>query len=206
MLWAWIFDQRSGATRGASGWSGELALPRELTLGDDSRLRLRPLEELKRLRHSEHSLKHLALPADSEVVLHAIKGNVIELELTVDLQGAKQVGVNVCRSPDREEETRIVFDVVEQRLKIDTGKSSLAEGTKTVESAPYALAPGAPLSLRVFVDRSVVEVFTADGRQALLRRVYPVRVDSVGVSAFAAGGAAQVREARAWQMAPCNPY
>ncbi len=206
VMWAWIFDQRSGEARLASGWSGELALPRELTLGDDSRLRVRPLDELKRLRYNEQSFKNLALPADKEVVLHALKGNAIELELTIEPQDAKQFGVKVCRSPDREEETLVIYDVAEQTLKIDTGKSSLAEGTKAVESAPYALKPGEPLALRVFVDKSIVEVFTADGRQALVRRVYPVRVDSVGVSAFANGGAARVREGQAWQMAPSNPY
>jgi len=114
--------------------------------------------------------------------------------------------VKVCRSPDREEETLIVYDAVEQRLKIDTTKSSLAEGQKTVESAPLAHKSGEPLALRVFVDKSVVEVFTGDRRQALVRRVYPVRVDSVEVSVFANGGTANVREVKAWQMAPSNPY
>ncbi len=126
--------------------------------------------------------------------------------MTFDTGAAKQVGIKVCRSPDREEETLIVYDAGERKLKIDTGKSSLAEGQKTVESAPYALTSGEPLSLRVFVDRSVVEVFAADGRQALVRRIYPVRVDSTGVSVFANGGPARVRELCCWQMAPSNPY
>jgi sucrose-6-phosphate hydrolase SacC (GH32 family) len=55
------------------------------------------------------------------------------------------------------------------------------------------------------VDRSVVEVFAND-RQAALRRIYPQRPDSVGVSVFANGGAAKVRQVKAWQMAPSNPY
>ncbi len=206
VLWAWIFDQRSGETRLASGWSGELALPRELTLGDDSRLRMRPVEELKRLRYNEQALRDVVIPADKDVVLEKVAGNTIELDITIELGEAKQAGVKVCRSPDREEETLIVYDAAEQRLKIDTTKSSLAEGQKTVESAPLALKPGEPLALRVFVDRSVVEVFAQDGRQAVVRRIYPVRGDSVGVSVFANGGAANVREVKVWQMAPSNPY
>jgi sucrose-6-phosphate hydrolase SacC (GH32 family) len=206
VLWAWIFDQRSAETRAASGWSGELALPRELALGDDGLLRFRPLEELKRLRYSEQAIGKLALPADQEVELPAFKGNAIELETTFEPGGARQVGVKVCRSPDREEETLVYYDAAEQKLKIDTGRSSLAEGPKSVEAAPYALKAGEPLALRVFVDKSVVEVFTGDGRQALVRRMYPVRADSVGVSAFATGGAATLRAARAWQMAPSNMY
>ena len=206
VLWAWIFDQRSVETKRASGWSGELALPRELTLGEDGLLRFRPLEELKRLRHSEQKVRDLAVGADQEVVLDRIAGKALELEVTFEPGGAKQVGVKVCRSPDREEETLVYYDAAEQKLKIDTGKASLAEGPKSVEAAPYVLKPGEPLALRVFVDQSVVEVFTADGRQALLRRIYPVRVDSVGVSVFAAGGSARLRGASAWRIAPSNPY
>ncbi|MCP4640835.1 MAG: hypothetical protein GY851_10395, partial [bacterium] len=38
IMWAWIFDQRDGATRDASGWSGTMSLPRVLWLGEDKTL------------------------------------------------------------------------------------------------------------------------------------------------------------------------
>lgn len=205
ILWAWIFDQRSHGLRTASGWSGEMALPRELALGDDHRLRMRPIEELKRLRYNEQTQQNIAVAADKEVVLPKIAGNTIELEVQIEVQDAKQVGLKVCRSPDREEETSVVYDTADQHLKIDTTKSSLAEGTKKVEAGPFALKSGELLTLRVFVDRSVVEVFAND-RQAVLRRIYPVRPDSLGISVFATGGAAQVRQVKAWQLAPSNAY
>jgi sucrose-6-phosphate hydrolase SacC (GH32 family) len=205
ILWGWIFDQRSGETKRASGWSGELSLPRVLTLGDDNRLRYQPIEELKRLRYNQQTQQNIAIAADKEVVLDKIAGNTIELELQIEPQDAKQVGVKVCRSPDREEETLVFYDATEKTLKLDTNKSSLAEGPKKIEAAPFALKPGELLTLRVFVDRSVVEVFAND-RQAALRRIYPQRPDSVGVSVFANGGAAKVRQVKAWQMAPSNPY
>ena len=206
VLWAWIFDQRSEETRRASGWSGELALPRELTLGDDNRLRMLPAEELKRLRYNERSVREIAVPADKEVVLENVSGNALELDVTIEPGDAKQFGLRVCRSPDREEETLVFYDAAEQKLKIDTGKSGLAEGPKTVESAPLALKPGEPLSLRVFVDKSVVEVFAHDGRQAVVRRIYPARVDSVGVSLFANGGSMRATRVTAWDMMASNPY
>ena len=59
--------------------------------------------------------------------------------------------------------------------------------------------------LRVFVDKSVVEVF-ANGRQAVMRRIYPSRKDSVGVALFSMGGAASVPTLEAWDMMPSNPY
>jgi beta-fructofuranosidase len=57
----------------------------------------------------------------------------------------------------------------------------------------------------VFVDRSVVEAFAND-RQAAMRRIYPTRADSVGVSLFSQGGAAKVRRVTAWEMSPSNPF
>ena len=56
-----------------------------------------------------------------------------------------------------------------------------------------------PLKLRVFVDRSVVEVF-AGGRQYAALRVYPGREDSVGVSLRAQGQEATLKSLDAWQM------
>lgn len=205
ILWNWIFDQRSGKTRQESGWSGEMSLPRELTLGEDNRLRIRPVRELERLRYNAQTLKDIPIPADKEVTLDKIKGNTVELEFRIDPQDAKQVGIKVCRSPGGEEETPVFYDAVGQQLKIDTTKSSLGEGPKKVESGPLALKPGERLILRIFVDRSVVEAFAND-RQAVMRRIYPSRPDSLTVSVFARGGTAKVEQVDAWQMAPSNPY
>jgi len=205
ILWSWIFDKRSGATKTASGWSGEMALPRELSLGEDNRLRISPIKELQCLRYNEQALNDIDVASGKEVVLDKITGNTIELEIQIDPQNAKQVGIKVCRSPGGEEETPVFYDVAEQMLKIDTTKSSRGEGPKQVEAGPFALKSGELLTLRVFVDRSVVEAFAND-RQAVLRRIYPSRPDSLTVSVFANGGAAKVKQVKAWQMAPSNPY
>ena len=55
------------------------------------------------------------------------------------------------------------------------------------------------LKLRVFIDRSVVEVF-ANERQYLAMRVYPGRKDSLGVSLLARGQDAVMKRLNVWQM------
>jgi beta-fructofuranosidase len=55
------------------------------------------------------------------------------------------------------------------------------------------------------VDKSVVEVF-ANGRQGVMRRVYPSREDSTGVRLFSVGGPATVTTLEAWDIMPSNPY
>ena len=56
-----------------------------------------------------------------------------------------------------------------------------------------------PLRLRVFVDRSVVEVFVGD-KQCVAVRVYPDREDGVGVSLRSQGQEAVLQSLDAWQM------
>jgi beta-fructofuranosidase len=67
------------------------------------------------------------------------------------------------------------------------------------ETAPVYLGGGEPLQLRVFVDKSVVEVFV-NGKQCVAMRVYPERDDSLGVSLRAQGRDALLKSLDAWQM------
>lgn len=67
------------------------------------------------------------------------------------------------------------------------------------EVAPFELVNGEPLRLRIFIDKSVVEVFVED-KQCVALRVYPERKDSVGVSIRAQGSDAVLRSFDAWQM------
>ena len=76
---------------------------------------------------------------------------------------------------------------------------------KVIESGPLELKPKESLKLRVFIDKSVVEVF-ANNRQVVVRRIYPTRQDSRGVILFTRGGMANISELQAWDMMPSNPY
>ena len=61
-----------------------------------------------------------------------------------------------------------------------------------------------PLVLRVFVDRSIVEVYAND-RQAIGRSIYPA-LRGTGVTLFAEGADVAVESVRAWELMPSNPY
>ena len=207
IMWAWILDLPGIRTRSPFGWSGSMSLPRVLTLDDAGRLRMNPPEELDRLRYNEQSVPPLEIAADKQEVLKDISGDSKELFVEMAPGSAtKQCGVVVCRSPDGAEQTLVYYDAADKKLKIDTSKSSLGDGTKTIEAGPFELSAGEPLKLRVYIDKSVVEVFANDGRQAAMRRIYPTRRDSIGVALFSNGGATQVKKVTAWEMMPSNPY
>jgi beta-fructofuranosidase len=206
IMWAWIFDAPGFGTRTDYGWSGMMSLPRVLTLADDGTLRMNPPRELEALRR--HPRKHppVEIPDGGEVVLKVISGNSLELSVELTTKSARQFGVKVCRSANAEEETRVYYDAAAKKLKIDTTKSSLGDSPRTVEAAPFELKENEPLRLRIFVDKSVVEVFANGGRQAAMRRIYPSRKDSVSVSVFAEGGPAAASAIEAWEMTPSNTY
>ena len=155
----------------------------------------------------------MTLAANQEVVLQGIQGNAMEIVAELDSKGAPLVEMNVLRSPNKEEFTRIAFfrdrgyrERSEKgrqlsSITIDSSYSSLLPDVRSraPETAPVFLDKGGPLRLRVFVDRSVVEVFV-NGRQCVALRVYPSREDSLGVSLRAQGQDAELKSFDAWQM------
>jgi len=64
---------------------------------------------------------------------------------------------------------------------------------------PGSNKDGEPLRLRVFIDRSIVEVF-ANENQCLTMRTYPSREDSRGVSFYSRGSKAEIESLTAYQM------
>ncbi len=196
------------------GWDHIMSLVRLLTLREDNTLGMKPIPAVESLRFDRKHVGETSLPANREIVLEGIEGNAMELAAEIDPNGAREVCVNVLRSPDSDEYTAIRFyrhghltvnreeqAIQQDALVIDTSRSSLLPDVlaRPPEVAPFELEAGEPLKLRIFIDRSVVEVF-ANGRQCLALRVYPERKDSVGVSIRAQGRDAALRSLEAWQM------
>ena len=196
------------------GWNQIMTLPRRLTLLSRDEVGVEPAGDIASLRYEHQHLDAMTLPANEEVVLDSINGNAMELELEIDPKSAPMVELNVLRSPQKEEFTRIAFfrerglrnlnpgvDVRDSLLTIDSSYASVAPDvlSRAPETGPVSIARDETLKLRVFVDKSVVEVF-ASGKQCVAMRVYPDREDSVGVSLRSQGQACELKSLDAWQM------
>lgn len=205
IMWAWLLDAPELGVRSEYGWSGTMSLPRVLSLGEDGQLRMDVPEEIEALRYGAFERESFALQPGTDMLIDGIGGNSFELSIEMESDEASEYGVKVRVSPDGQEETSVFYDAVEGKLKVDTRKSGPDGTPRAVEAAPFELKEGERLELRVFVDKSVVEVF-ANGRQAIARRIYPSRPDSMGVSLFSTGGAIRVHTLEAWNLAPSNPY
>ena len=193
--------------RELQGWDNIMTLPTHLSLRDDNSLSIRPVDEIESLRGDRTAADNVEVEAGQHVVLDSIEGNAIEISMTIDPGDAHEVGLNVLQSPDAEETTRISFFPKGRpwggsaHLQIDGSSSSIRTDliSRPPELAPFDLGEGEPINLRIFVDRSIIEVFAND-RQCLTLRAYPDRDDSVGVSFFSRGGTAKFTRIESWQM------
>jgi len=189
------------------GWDQLMTLPRRLTLVGEDQLGIGPAGDIESLRGAQTTVGPMTLPANEEVVLKSVSGNAIEIEAEVDTQEASMIELDVLRSPNREEYTRILCRAHSgnysklSSVTIDNSRSSILPdvGIRPPETAPLHLEKDETLKLRVFVDRSVVEVFV-NGKQCVAVRVYPSREDSVGVSLRSQGRDAKLKTLDAWQM------
>lgn len=217
----WVREIRGTEQERASGWSGVMTVPRILSLATDGSLQIEPVPELECLRMNPKVRENVTLKADDEINLEEVQGNCLELAVEIDPGDATEVGVQVLSSPDQAEHTRILYVPADGTLKIDISRSTLNEAIQypryrsaggnerlpeserfvDAERAPFALMDNETLQLRIYVDKSVVEVFV-NGRQCITQRVYPTRSDSMGVRLVSRGGQARFRSVQAWEMAP----
>ena len=192
-----------------------MSLPQRLTLGEDKRLRIEPVSAVETLRGEHRRFPETMLFPEKEMVL-PLRSNVIELSIEIDTRQARWVQLNVLRSANAEERTSITFYPKDntfsdrwyekqETIVLDGSSSSILPNiwARPPEIAAVNRA-NENLKLRVFVDRSVVEVF-ANGRQYLAMRVYPGRKDSLGISLKAHGEKAVLKRLDAWQMKPIWP-
>ena len=200
--------------RPTRGWNQIMSLVRLLTLREDNTLGIEPISAVESLRFDHKHVAATVLPGNREIALEGIEGNAMELAAEIDPKGAREVCINVLRSPDSEECTAIKFyrhgfmavrkggrTYQQDALVLDPSRASLAPDVlaRPAEVAPFELKDDEPLKLQIFIDKSVVEVF-ANGRQCVALRVYPERKDSVGVSIRAQGSDAALLSLEAWQM------
>ena len=181
-----------------------------------------------RIPDSHCRVADVALRADEEHVLRdiisrdaisgdAISGDVIrggsgdtlEIVCKIKLNAPSpeaSAGVELCvlRSPDKEEFTKISFQqgLAVGTILLDGDRASTTRRDvrhRPPEKAQVSQMPDGSLQLRVFVDKSIVEVFV-NGKVCVAMRVYPGRPDSRTVSLRATGCDAHLSYLDAWNM------
>jgi len=178
VMWAWIVN-------GASPKGGQ-TLPRELELPDDGILRIRPLRELTKLRYDRKIKKEITLRDNTAVMLEKNRGDTIECELKIKAPTVKEFGLDVLCDENGENGLRIAVIAESKTLRV--GKVN----------APFELKKGEDLTLRVFVDKNLVEVFASD-RQAVVA-VHDKFQPQGSIRLFSDGVSLKMNKFTSWKM------
>ncbi len=205
------------------GWDQIMSLPRRLTLAENGNdVHMAPTGDLESLRGETVEIPLHQLPANQDIDLRDVApsgsdigGNAYELEIEFQPSRAASIELNVLESPGKEEFTRI--SVYRERgypdranyarrarttlVSLDNSRASLDPDvlSRAPETLNVYVEPEEPIHLRVFVDRSSVEVFV-NNRKAAALRVYPIRPDSTGISLRSQGASTTVSQLKCWQL------
>ncbi len=184
VMWAWLFAQSK--LRVSPNWQEVISLPRELSLPEDGVLRIKPLKELEQLRHDLKTESNIRVEAGAPHRLKNISGDTMELMVKIKQGEANRYGVKILCDQDNQKGLDVVVNPEAKTLQVGA----------TV--APLELKDGEEIQLRIFIDRSVIEVFANDRQAVVWQHVY--QAEDLGVCLFSEGGAMEVSEVKRWQM------
>ncbi|MGW4232040.1 glycoside hydrolase family 32 protein [Streptomyces sp. NPDC004980] len=175
LLWGWAWEARDEDWSHEAGWAGVLTLPREVSITTDGTVVQRPARELLALRGARalHRTGHVTRtePAELGQVSRTFD---LTASLVPDPTGTS--GLRLVTSADGSEYLDISLDPASGQLIVDRANASLDQRARKgsyTAPCPTATRPGAAVELRVIVDRSIAEVYLADG-QVLTLRFYPL--------------------------------
>jgi sucrose-6-phosphate hydrolase SacC (GH32 family) len=198
VMWAWCatLDEFGGQMSGRTIES----LPRELSLGDDGGLRIKPLRELETLRYDPVSHENVAIQQVTRAVM----------------PGSCPIGEKIAELDDEAMELRIAVNRQQAERRI-FGFTLFADGkggglpvmvrpeTGTIRvgttEAPFSVAElpaGEDFELRIYVDRYVVEVFAND-RQAMIAAHHDYK-GHPDVTAFSVGAPMTLQRVERWKI------
>lgn len=199
------------------GWNQIMSLPRVLDVDERGELRQRPIDSATSLRRERLGGGAMDVPANRTTVLEGVASDAIEIDMRIAPSDAQAFEIHVLRSPgagDDVETTRIVLlrnrgyrDHVrfergqDSLVSIDNSRSSIAADveSRAPETARVFIDPTSDVELRIFVDKSIVEVFV-DDRTCIALRVYPERDDSRLVAFRSQGSETRIRSLDVYAM------
>jgi beta-fructofuranosidase len=201
LLWTWIKEARTAGAQRSAGWSGSLSLPKECSLGEDGYLILKPAAELASLRKQHRSLANGELTSSSADPLLGFVSDCCEIEVEMSFDRPSVCDFYLRSSPGLAEYTLVTYDSTEESLTVDCTRSSLSTDVeREVVSGALPADRQGKVRLRMFLDRSILEIFLADSA-CITQRIYPTREDSLTLAFKVRTGSVVVHKLAAWKLA-----
>ena len=181
------------------GWTHLYSIPRTWKLRN-GKIWQSPHPALETLRGKETTLSDQLVKSDTPLLITE-NDRQSEVKLTFIPNQTKAFGFILHRNPDGTEFTKIYYDTERKEMVIDQGQSSLSEHIPLgVKRDHYEINPNEPLTLHLFIDGSVIELFIND-QDALTTRIFPSKEGSKELSFFVKGDPLTIK-GKTWEINP----
>jgi len=178
LLWGWIPGFKEN-----QGWQSAMTIPRHLTLSKEGLLIQEPVEELVALRGDQsHSDAFTVEEGSLEL---DVPGHEFEMIANFSSKTASSFGI------------RLNLEEEGNKFEISVEDGQIIFGEREISLEPYNLED--TLSLRLFFDRSIVEMYVNGGLICATSVLYPDK-ENPGWELFAEGGSLEVESLDIWKM------
>lgn len=176
----WMSNWQYQAQLPMKQYRGFNTLPRELALYEENGetlVKTVPVKEVESLRKTAVYKSHLNISGGETVIDNFLNGEngAFEMELSIKTNSSREsVGFILCN--DEGEEVKCHYDLFKHQFVMDRTKSGKVDFSKefpAVTVAPSSM--GKNVSLRVFVDKTSIEVFASDGSFVMTNLVFPTK-------------------------------
>ncbi|MFD1064688.1 sucrose-6-phosphate hydrolase [Oceanobacillus locisalsi] len=158
------------------GWAHCLSIVKELTM-KEQHLYQNPVAEMQELRQNHKVLQGVVQEEDK--LLHTPEKNVYELKLELDasVSGA----LYLFADKQNKDSLKISFDAKHDTISMDRSKVGISFGESYGSIRTAALKSQDKLTLHIFADRSVCEVFVNDGYRVMTSRIFVKNPQQTGI-------------------------
>lgn len=160
--WMGMPEEEAFYPSAEDGWLYSLTVPRELTL-QDGVIYQQPVAELLALRKQKSERQVMAISAYE---YQSLLPELCEAKLAIQMGNSDHVKLLLAYGDER---LMFCYDRLQQIMTID--RSGMKLGARGVRS--FMLSAGDVLNFQLLVDKSAVEVFFQDGREAASMLIFP---------------------------------
>lgn len=193
-------DKLAGSENYKMGYAHTYSLPREISLDSKGNLIQKPFSGLAAMR-SETSFKMTDFNLSAEKDLDPVKGRSLELSAKF-VVGNGDFGFSFLGNGDKK--VTLTYQPNSGMLSLDmSGINRIVNdgvfGGVYNYALPTPVAMGEEMTLKVFVDHSIIDIFVNDTYAASVR-VFPRDVDAVKATAFVKNGSVKMTSLEAYVL------
>lgn len=174
-------------------WFGTMSLPRVVNICEDGKLCFEPIEELKFLRKDHFQMGPVNV-CEEELEIKAGDGLSYEILADFDVSGCDATEFGFVLRESEKEQTLLKIDLASSKIILDREKAD-AFHQKNVY-CDFECEDN-NLTLNIFVDTSMIEVFANNGKSVFSANIFPSE-SSRKISLYAKEGKVKLNKLETW--------